>query len=173
MLVIKSSSHQFASHHDSKEDASAQFSMESKSYYLLWKHLQPALENVDVDVAVAAIVSGDDATGTFTDGTVFTATGESDYISVNVDNGTCVGSYYVSYSASLHHLNGNLLLHWWQTCCVGKICNTNLLMGMQVTSGGPILGVSKSNSSGSTTSASLSIVALLSILAITLCIGIQ
>ena len=168
MLVIKFFCQQFASHHDSKEDASAQFPIVGVQDYLVWKHLQPALENVHV--AVAATVSGDDATGTFTDGTVFTATGESDYISVNVDNGACVGSYYVSHSALLHHLNGSLLLHLRQTCHVG---NTNLLMGMQVTSGGPILGISKSTSSGSTTSASLSLVAVISIVAITLCIGTQ
>lgn len=46
-------------------------------------------------------------------------------------------------------------------------------MKLQVTSGGPILGVSKSKSSGSTTSASLSLVALLTIFAITLGIGTQ
>ena len=72
--------------------------------YLVWKQLQRSTVS-NVDVAVAATVSGDDATGTFTDGTVFTATGESDYISVNVDDGTCVGSYYVSHVALLHDLN--------------------------------------------------------------------
>ena len=79
-----------------------------------------------VDVAFAATLSGDDATGTFTDGTVFTATGESDYISVNVDNGACVGSYYVSHFALLHHLNGTSLLHLWHACLIP--CRKNMFV---------------------------------------------
>lgn len=45
----------------------------------------------------AAAISGTKAIGEFPDGTEFTADGETTYISVNVANGVCLGTYRVSY----------------------------------------------------------------------------
>lgn len=44
--------------------------------------------------------NGAEGTGTFSDGTTFSATNSGTYISVNVDNGACIGDYYVSHEPS-------------------------------------------------------------------------
>ena len=52
---------------------------------------------LSVFVAATLQDEGAEAVGYFSDGTVFQASNNGSSISVNVDNGTCLGQYYVSH----------------------------------------------------------------------------
>lgn len=77
-------------------------------------------------VAATLQDQGADAIGYFTDGTVFEASNHGASLSVNVDNGTCLGTYYVSHCsfASFFLLH---LLHNVKSCSLTLVLFRALL----------------------------------------------
>lgn len=66
------------------------------------KSLLPGTELSSVSCAATVKDNGADATGSFTDGTIFSATNNGASILVDVDDGVCIGQYYVGFHVYIY-----------------------------------------------------------------------